>query len=145
VLASVNIVELLQHYTVSHFVKELYFIFYLYIFYLFTLQAAHCPLTPGYSLPQSFPNSPSIFFSGCMRASYHSRSLLPPKPIYPVLGQVLRMLVMDALGFLHAPICWLWEVHADLSVNLVLHIDSTQEALIWIMFLRVYLNQTYSH
>lgn len=47
------------------------------------------------------------------------------------------------LGFLHAPICWLWEVCEELSVNLVLHPDGTQEAMVLLIFLRVYFNQTY--
>ena len=47
------------------------------------------------------------------------------------------------LGFLHAPICWLSEVCEEMSVNLVLHPDGTQEAMVLLIFLRVYFNQTY--
>lgn len=47
------------------------------------------------------------------------------------------------LGFLHAPVCWLLEVGEELSRNLVLYPDGTQEAMVLLIFLRVYFNQTY--
>lgn len=47
------------------------------------------------------------------------------------------------LGFLHVPICWLSEVCEEMSVNLALHPDGTQEAMVLLIFLRVYFSQTY--
>jgi hypothetical protein len=49
------------------------------------------------------------------------------------------------LGFLLVPVCWLWEVHAELTWNLVLYPDGPQESLGFLIVLRLYFHQNDTH
>lgn len=68
--------------------------------------------------------------------------LLLLKSHHPVLR---RSAGRAGYGFLLAPVVWLWEVHAELSRNLVLHPDAPQELLGFLIRLRLYFHQIYPH
>lgn len=78
-----------------------------------------------------------------MRASYLSTFT---KANLPFLGALLRMLVMDALDlpFFMLHFAGFGKLVQN-CLNLELHPDGTEEAIVLLIFLTVYFHQTYSY